>query len=92
MVEVFKTNVTADADAQLLIAELNKAFPYYKVNFDLDDCDRILRVKSISSEINPFPIMVLVKELGFEAMPLPDDNHVGAGRFKLNLVAGESGN
>jgi hypothetical protein len=85
MVEVFKTNVTADADAHLLIRELHKAFPSYKANFDLDDCDRILRVKSISAEINPFPIMVLLKDFGFEAMPLPDDNNA-AGTYKWTLA------
>ena len=92
MVEVFKTNVTADADAQLLIAALHKAFPFYKVNFDLDDCDRILRVKSLSTEINPFPIMVLLKTLGFDAIPLPDDGLVDGGRLRWDLVPGEAGN
>jgi hypothetical protein len=92
MVEVFKTNVTAVADADMLIAELHKAFPFYKVNFDLDDCDHILRVKSMSAYINPFPIILLLKAFGFEATALPDDHHGDSGRLKRNLVAGEAGN
>ena len=91
MVEVFKTNVTADADADLLITELHKAFPSYKVNFDLDDCDRILRVKSISADINPFPIMLLLQDFGFKAMPLPDENY-GSGAFKWSVASDAAGN
>ena len=92
MVEVFKTNVTAVADADLLITELHKAFPSYKVNFDLDDCDRILRVKSIAADINPFPIMVLLKDFGFEAMPLPGDDQGAQGAFMWTLVTDAAGN
>ena len=91
MVEVFKTNVTSHADADLLIGELHKAFPSYKANFDLDDCDCILRVKSIAAEINPFPIMVLLKDFGFDARPLPDGDHCPATPFTWNLLAGEAG-
>ena len=91
MVEVFKTNVTADADADMLIAELHKVFPFYKVNFDLDDCDHILRVKSMSGDINPFPIMVLLKDFGFDATALPDDHHGDTARSKRNLFADEAG-
>ena len=86
MVEVFKTNVTADADADLLIRVLHKAFPSYKANFDLDDCDRILRIKCISADINPYPIIVLLKDFGFEAMPLPDEHHAG-GTLKWSVAA-----
>ena len=91
MVEVFKTNVITDADADKLIAELHKAFPFYKVNFDLDDCDHILRVKSMSADINPFPVIVLLKAFGFDATALPDDDHGDTARFKRNLIAGEAG-
>lgn len=91
MVEVFKTNVTKPADADMLISELHNAFPFYKVNFDLDDCDRILRVKSLSTQINPFPIMVLLKEFGFQATPLPDNiQTAGAGVFFMESYGGRS--
>jgi hypothetical protein len=45
MVEVFKTNVTDSSLAGLLVSEINRSIGGYTANFDLSDCDRILRVK-----------------------------------------------
>jgi hypothetical protein len=52
MVEVFKTNVRSIRKAKLIIQKLAEEFPAHKINFDLNDCDKILRVqgKNISSE------------------------------------------
>ena len=44
MVEVFRTNVKQRDHANILISQIHKAFPDYKANFDLEDCDKILRV------------------------------------------------
>jgi hypothetical protein len=45
MVEVFKTNVQSTREANFIIQKLAEEFPRYKINFDLSDCDRILRVQ-----------------------------------------------
>ena len=45
MVEVFKTNVNSISAAQELHTQLQFLFPACKINFDLDDCDRILRIE-----------------------------------------------
>lgn len=45
MIEVFKTDVQEPGAANLLIAKLILLFPGSKVNFDLEDCDRVLRVE-----------------------------------------------
>jgi hypothetical protein len=52
MVEVFKTNVRQRRQAKLLLSLMERQFPMLKINFDLDDCDKILRVEgeSISNE------------------------------------------
>jgi len=52
MVEVFKTNVRSSRKAKLIIQKLAEKFPAHKINFDLKDCDKILRVqgKNVSSE------------------------------------------
>jgi hypothetical protein len=92
MVEVFKTNVTDPADAALLVAAIHKVFLSYRANFDLDDCDHILRIKSYSGHINPFPIMVVLKEFGFDAEPLPDAAQQGVQKtLTCNLITGEAG-
>lgn len=44
MIEVFKTNITSVRTARRLTREIQDNFAGYKVNFDLTDCDRILRV------------------------------------------------
>ena len=45
MVEVFKTNVQRKEEADMLIRKLSGHFPSHKINFDLSDCDKILRVE-----------------------------------------------
>jgi hypothetical protein len=45
MVEVFKTNVRSVRKAKLIIQKLAEEFPAHKMNFDLNDCDKILRVQ-----------------------------------------------
>ncbi len=45
MVEVFKTDVTQADLAERLRAELNEHLPAARINFDLEDCDHILRVE-----------------------------------------------
>jgi len=45
MVEVFKTNVRNTREAKRVIQKLAEEFPKHKINFDLSDCDRILRIQ-----------------------------------------------
>jgi len=61
MVEIFKTNVQRKGEAKMLLCKLVQLFPEHKINFDLHDCDKILRVqgKNISSEKI---IQLLIKE------------------------------
>jgi hypothetical protein len=63
MIEVFKTNVNRLAEAQLIVNVLTSHLPTAKINFDLEDCDKILRVES--SIINLSQIVELTKEAGF---------------------------
>jgi hypothetical protein len=75
MIEVFKTNVKDRDHANMLIAQLHKTFRQYVANFDLEDCDKILRVKCIQGCIQPASIIDLLKNFGFHAEVLPDENH-----------------
>ena len=45
MVEVFKTNVQHRELAEQLASILRGRFTFSKINFDLQDCDKILRVE-----------------------------------------------
>ena len=45
MIEVFKTNIKKASKAKRLIGLLAHHFPGSKVNIDLHDCDKILRIE-----------------------------------------------
>jgi hypothetical protein len=68
MVEVFKTNVQEYAVAQQLAALLRNHFPGSKINFDLDDCDKVLRIEG--RYLKTEKVMTLVKEKGFLCVAL----------------------
>jgi len=64
MVEVFKTNVKKVQEATTLIDQLSLHFPGSKINFDLDDCDKILRIEGINFLAEK--VMLLLKKNGFK--------------------------
>ena len=46
MIYVFKTSIKSKMQVKKLEPHINKIMPGAKWNFDLDDCDRILRIDS----------------------------------------------
>lgn len=72
MVEVFKTNVEDNIQATWIIHRIHKMFTDYTANFDLEDCDNILRVKCLHASIQSKCIIDLVHELGYHAEILHD--------------------
>jgi hypothetical protein len=71
VVEVFKTNVLHQQDAEMLVTRLYQEFGY-EANFDLQDCDKILRVKAFQMIIDSLVIELLVSA-GFIAEVLTDE-------------------
>lgn len=63
MIEVFKTDVQNTGEAKIIIAMLHQHFPASRINFDLNDCDRILRVEG--NDFCTETIILLMKENGF---------------------------
>lgn len=63
-VEVFKTSVDTRQQAISLVEEIRQYFNDTKISFDLDDCDKILRVEG--AEIQPGLVVSIVKRMGFE--------------------------
>ncbi|HZY79336.1 MAG TPA: hypothetical protein VFE50_07435 [Cyclobacteriaceae bacterium] len=70
MVEVFKTNVTSNHQAKQLVNLIEDYFDGYKVNFDLEDCDHILRVEA--DPVEPNSLIGLLKNMGVRAEVLCD--------------------
>lgn len=48
----------------MLQSVLVETFPSMKINFDLEDCDKVLRVEG--REVEALQIIGIVKEKGFE--------------------------
>jgi hypothetical protein len=61
MVEVFKTNVQRKGEAKMLLLKLIQLLPKNKINFDLNDCDKILRVQGKDFSVEKI-IQLLKKE------------------------------
>jgi len=68
MVHVFKTSVKTDEDIKVLKSKLDNLSASLKWNFDLEDCDNILRVED--SSISPITIIDLLVESNFECQEL----------------------
>jgi hypothetical protein len=64
-VEVFKTNVVRPNDAKTMIRILSALLPGYKINFDLCDCDHILRIESVNDKINAALVRETIKQFDF---------------------------
>ncbi|UPL49249.1 hypothetical protein [Hymenobacter sublimis] len=73
MVEVFKTNVRARRHARLILDQIHQNFQDYHANFDLEDCDNILRVECRGSFIQPSLLIQLLAAAGFRAEVLADE-------------------
>lgn len=70
MIEVFKTSVEQSTDALKLVELLGNHFPCSRINFDLWDCDKILRVEG--NDFNTVKIIELVEAHGFACSVLDD--------------------
>ena len=72
MVEAFKINVSDADKANLLLDQIHNTFKGYKASFDLEDCDKILRIVSASQAMEASYFINLLHSYRFEAEILPD--------------------
>ena len=73
MVEVFKTNVDNRLIADQLLAQLHENIAGCKANFDLDDCDLILRVQYPDDVFIIAVVISTIEKNGFTASILADE-------------------
>jgi hypothetical protein len=64
MFGIFKTNVDSAGQAEDLLEILCEFLPSAEINFDLDDCDRILRING--GDFSPLLIIRILEEQGFD--------------------------
>jgi len=65
MVEVFKTNVDQTEHSEMLIDQIISRIPNSQINFDLEDCDKILRVEA--EDISIRNIIEILNQNGYYA-------------------------
>jgi len=70
MIYVFKTSVRSHKDINRLKPYLEESLGQSRWNFDLEDCDNILRVES--EKENKFEIFKILQNLDFDCEELPD--------------------
>jgi hypothetical protein len=64
VVEIFKTNVEKISESKVLLEKLSRHFPEHKINFDLSDWERILRVQG--NNISVDEIIRLLKQENYK--------------------------
>lgn len=67
-VEVFKTNVLNKIAAKVILEEIGMHQPEYKCHFDLEDCDKVLRIENAGGRIDAQLIFTILEK----------NNHEGA--------------
>jgi hypothetical protein len=70
VIEVFKTNIVCQCVARKVELLLAERFPDFKINFDLEDCDRILRIEADSILVTE--IMATIQSIGLMCEILDD--------------------
>ena len=64
MIEVFKTNISNEAEANGILQVLISMLPESFINFDLEDCDSILRIQNCV--VHTSEIESILRRNGFE--------------------------
>ena len=70
IVQIFKTDVQDQLVARHIILSLQQMFSHCRINFDLDDCDRILRVENQQGKIEEAEIQLMMAQCGYNCEPL----------------------
>jgi hypothetical protein len=70
MVEIFKTNIKNRKAARQLLSSLSATFPDLKINVDVEDCDKILRVEG--QTIAAHKVIDFMIASGYQCEKLPD--------------------
>ena len=68
MIEIFKTNVQQRSEADIIIDQLLQHMPGSRINFDLHDCDKILRIEG--NDFHPDQVIEIVQGIGFSCCML----------------------
>ena len=72
-VEVFRTNISDPELARQVKERIQEFFTTYTAHFDLEDCDRILRVECLNGCVEVHTLLDFLCSHGCLAEVLPDE-------------------
>ncbi|REL24024.1 hypothetical protein DYD21_20275 [Rhodohalobacter sp. SW132] len=64
-IKIYKTNVREPSQGRAILDEIRLNVPGSDPSFDIDDCDKVLRVETQKEPINDSKIRGLVEASGF---------------------------
>ncbi|MCX2763842.1 hypothetical protein [Aquimarina muelleri] len=85
MIEIYKTNVQKRQQAKQIVKQIKTLFSNYRVNFDLEDCDCILRIDTGVKILDNNTIIKIVRENGFKIETLSDEISLVKPKFTVNI-------
>lgn len=68
-VEIFRTDVGSEAKAKQCKKALSASFPGHRIDFDLEDCDRILRMEGDPPDVDTVIRVLATLDVGGELFP-----------------------
>jgi hypothetical protein len=68
MIYVFKTSVKTKVQVKNLKSHINKILPNGKWNFDLEDCDKILRIDSEENIVQKITDLLHIHQFNCEEL------------------------
>jgi hypothetical protein len=68
MIEIFRTNVQEVSESDKIVQQFLEHFPLAEITFDLEDCDKVLRISN--REICIETIIGLMKSFGYSCIVL----------------------
>jgi hypothetical protein len=73
MIEVYRTNIKSSERAREIIDTIHRLHPQVNANFDLDDCDNILRIDTGADVSILHLVQRLLERFGCHAEVLKDE-------------------
>lgn len=68
MIEVFRTNINNTAESKIIQKKIQSTYPKLMIDFDLEDCDKILRIEG--ELFCPKTVIKMLVDSGFLCEPL----------------------
>ena len=65
MVEIFRTNIRNHEDTKRVVTFFLRLYPVYKINFDLEDEENIVRIETAQFKIETSSIIKYMTALGY---------------------------